>query len=97
MRQLMIKDGTADGSYPLDSDLHNMTDDGCPLTPDPMRWSDWDYRDSAEECPTDPAWVPLRGAARLNFRRSRSSHWNRLRAALQLRARWSAVCARLTR
>ena len=97
MRQLMIQDGTIDGGYPLDSDLHSMADDGCPLTPDPMRWSDRDYRDSAEESSPDPAWVPLMGAARLYVRRSRSSHWNRLRAALQLRARWSAVCAKLAR
>lgn len=49
MRQLMIRDRTADGGYPLDSDLHNMTDDGCPLVPDPARWADADWRDNLGE------------------------------------------------
>jgi hypothetical protein len=49
MRQLMIQDRKADGGYPLDSDLHNMTDDGCPLYPDPSRWVDADGRDNLGE------------------------------------------------
>jgi hypothetical protein len=39
----------ADGGYPLDSDLHNMTDDGCPLTTDPARWTDDNRRDNFGE------------------------------------------------
>ena len=35
MRRFMTRDPTADGGYPLDSDLDQMTDDGCPLVPDP--------------------------------------------------------------
>ena len=31
MRHLLIHDRIIDGGYPLDSDLHNMADDGCPL------------------------------------------------------------------
>ena len=48
----MIQDRTADGGYPLDSDLHNMTDDGCPLFPDPARWADTDWRDNLGELDT---------------------------------------------
>jgi len=44
--QLTMQDRTADGGFPLDSDLHNMTDDGCPLFPDPARWADPDWRDN---------------------------------------------------
>jgi len=48
----MIQDRTADGGYPIDSDLHNMTDDGCPLFPDPARWDDADWRDNLGELDT---------------------------------------------
>jgi hypothetical protein len=61
MRQLMIHDRTADGGYPLDSDLHNMTDDGCPLYPDPARWADADWRDNLGELDTFSG--PLEGPA----------------------------------
>lgn len=37
-----------DGGFAADSDLHQMTDDGCPLSPDPTRWVDADWRDSPE-------------------------------------------------
>jgi hypothetical protein len=52
MRHLMIHDERADGGYPFDSDLHNMTDDGCPLIPDPTRWTDPDWRDTLGEMDT---------------------------------------------
>jgi hypothetical protein len=52
MQRLIIQDWTADGGYPLDSDLHNMTDDGCPLFPDPARWADADSRDNLGELDT---------------------------------------------
>jgi hypothetical protein len=39
----------ADGGYPADSDLHQMTDDGCPLGPDPARWADPEWRDDPAE------------------------------------------------
>jgi hypothetical protein len=48
----MIQHRTADGGYPIDSDLHNMTDDGCPLIPDPARWADADWRDNLGELDT---------------------------------------------
>lgn len=35
----------ADGGFAADSELHQMTDDGCPLSPDPTRWADADWRD----------------------------------------------------
>ena len=52
MRQLITHDRTADGGYPLDSELHQMTDDGCPLIPDPARWADADWRDNLGESDT---------------------------------------------
>lgn len=39
----------ADGGYPVDSDLHQMSDDGCPLGPDPARWADIEWRDDPAE------------------------------------------------
>jgi len=35
--------------YPRDSDLAQMTDDGCPHTPDPARWADAEWRDAFED------------------------------------------------
>jgi hypothetical protein len=52
MQYFMIHDETADGGYPFDSDLHNMTDDGCPLIPDPSRWTDPDWKDNLGEMDT---------------------------------------------
>src|SRR4051794_29847808 len=40
---------TADGGYPVDSDLHQMSDDGGPVGPDPARWADPDWRDNLGE------------------------------------------------
>jgi len=45
MTRLLTQNPPADGGYPLDSDLHQMTDDGGPLVPDPARWADPDWRD----------------------------------------------------
>ena len=39
----------ADGGYPADNDLHQMSDDGGPVGPDPARWYDPEWRDDAEE------------------------------------------------
>jgi hypothetical protein len=36
------------GGYPIDSDLHQMTDDGCPLVPDPARWVDPVWQDECD-------------------------------------------------
>jgi hypothetical protein len=36
------------GGYPIDSDLHQMTDDGCPLVPDPARWADPVWQDECD-------------------------------------------------
>ena len=52
MRLLLIHDRAADGGYPVDSDLHQMTDDGCPLVPDPARWADAAWRDQPGELGT---------------------------------------------
>src|SRR5438477_688737 len=49
MPRLMTPDPPADGGYPFDSDLHQMTDDGGPLAPDPARWADPDWRDNLGE------------------------------------------------
>jgi hypothetical protein len=76
MRRLIIHDRTADGGYPLDSDLHQMSDDGCPLVPDPARWADVEWRDNLGVWDTfDGPAVPV-GIARLpslttGIRRSR--------------------------
>src|SRR6476620_5888609 len=68
--RLMTRDPPADGGYPLDSDLHQMTDDGGPPAPDPARWADPDWRDAVadgarpEPMPTSDAsadwdWTPI--------------------------------------
>jgi len=44
--------GEPDGGYPADSDLHQMSDDGCPNSPDPARWADPDWRDNLGEWDT---------------------------------------------
>jgi hypothetical protein len=49
MRRIIIQEEILDSGYPLDSDLHNMTDDGCPLYPDPAWWVDTDWRDNLGE------------------------------------------------
>lgn len=43
---------TTDGGYPIDSDLHQMTDDGGPLSPDPARWADPLWSDDPNACDT---------------------------------------------
>jgi hypothetical protein len=52
MELFMTNHAKADGGYPLDSDLDQMTDDGCPLVPDPARWSDAAWRDNLGELDT---------------------------------------------
>jgi hypothetical protein len=52
MQHVLIQDPMADYGYPIDSDLHNMTDDGCPLFPDPARWADADSRGNLGELDT---------------------------------------------
>lgn len=39
----------ADGGYPTDRELHQMSDDGGPVGPDPARWSDPAWRDDADD------------------------------------------------
>jgi len=46
MRNFTTRDPPADGGYPIDSDLHQMSDDGGPVGPDPARWADPDWRDN---------------------------------------------------
>jgi hypothetical protein len=41
-----------DGGYPIDSDFQQLTDDGCPLTPDPSLWGAEDWRDNFGEWDT---------------------------------------------
>ena len=52
-----------DGGYPADSDLHQMSDDGGPVGPDPARWSDPTWRDDADDGDMDvgPAVFPEPG------------------------------------
>lgn len=58
-----------------------MDDDGCPLTPDPARWSDEDY------CDTD---VCAEGVATRRY----STHWQGIKDRLALKARWKRACQR---
>jgi hypothetical protein len=44
----MAATAPADGGFPLDSDLHQMSDDGGPVGPDPARWTDPIWRDNPE-------------------------------------------------
>lgn len=48
MRRLMIQEEFLDGGS-LDSDLHNMSDDGCSHEPDPAWWVHTDWRDNLGE------------------------------------------------
>jgi hypothetical protein len=45
MRRPITTNPPADGGYPVDSDLHQMSDDGGPVGPDPARWADADWGD----------------------------------------------------
>src|SRR5687768_5664928 len=42
----------ANGRGPVESDLNQMTDDGCPLVSDPAPWTDPDWRDNLGEWDT---------------------------------------------
>jgi hypothetical protein len=50
MRHFTSRDPPGDGGYPSDSDLHQMSDDGGPVGPDPARWADPVWRDNPGEC-----------------------------------------------
>jgi hypothetical protein len=96
MRHLMTPDPTLDGGHLVDSDLHQMTDDGCPLTT--AQSADQDGRDNLGELDTFegasadfPAALPPVPAGPAN------SRWERLRAGIELRGRWRAFCERLVR
>ena len=71
MRHFMIHDETDDRGYPFDSDLHNMTDDGGPLIPDPSRWTGPGWRDNLGEMDTfDASPVEPEGRVEPESRRS---------------------------
>ena len=40
MEHYITRGPPADGGYPVDRDLHQMSDDGGPVGPNPARWSD---------------------------------------------------------
>jgi hypothetical protein len=50
MRLLIPRDPPRDSGYPLDGDLQQMTDDGCPIVPDSSADPDW--RDNLGEYDT---------------------------------------------
>jgi hypothetical protein len=81
----------ADGGYAHDSDLHQMSDDGCPLGPNPARWADPAWRDApaadppAREGASEPAAGPT------------YSRWQRLQNAILVTERWRLACARIVR
>jgi hypothetical protein len=47
MLESITRGPPADGGYPVDQDLSQMSDDGCPLAPDPARWADAEWRSEA--------------------------------------------------
>jgi hypothetical protein len=96
MRRLMTPDQSADGGNPIDSDLHQMTDDGGPQTPDPA-WANADWGDVLGEDTFDdgPANVPAPLPLDLLFPPPANSQWQRLRGEIEVRARWRAACERL--
>ena len=62
MPRLMNSNPPADGGYPLDSDLHQMTDDGGPPAPDPARWADPEWRDEPAARDSLADWTPIAAA-----------------------------------
>lgn len=52
MRRFIAPGPPIDDGYPLDSDLDQMADDGCPLVPEPVRWAEADWRDNLGEYDT---------------------------------------------
>lgn len=92
----MSHDPTPDGGHPVDSDLHQMTDDGCPLAP--ARPADQDWRDNLGELDTfDGAPSNFPAALPPVPPRLANTRWERLRAEIELRGRWRAFCERLVR
>lgn len=61
MRSFTTRGPPADGGYPLDSDLHQMSNDGGPVGPDPARWADPDWRDNLGE------WDTFEDEVRMGF------------------------------
>ena len=101
MIEVINKGPPADGGYPADSDLHQMSDDGCPLSPDPARWADPEWRDDPAEGETPgEGWRDNLGvwdtfgdapppAARAD------TPWQMRQDKLELMERWRAACARM--
>jgi hypothetical protein len=90
---------SADGGYPIDGDLHQMTDDGCPLNPDPARWVDPADKDKirarlqAALNPdparwVDPDWRDSPGGPDAPAPAPMNSRWQRLREQAAVRERW---------
>ena len=52
MRRLTTRDPPADSGSPLESDLQQMADDGCPLGMDPALLANAHWRDNLGECDT---------------------------------------------
>jgi len=90
-------DSRLDDKHPFDCDLSQMTDDGCPLTPDPTRWSDVEYRDNTVESPAETDGALLIATSGIGTNQQPSSHCDRLIARNLGRARWRAVCEQLSR
>jgi hypothetical protein len=67
MRHFITRGPPADGGEPIGTDLHRMTDDGCPHSPIPARWDGPDWRDNLGEWDTfddeDQLAFPATGGA----------------------------------
>lgn len=93
--ELPREEPTAGGGYPIDSDLHQMTDDGCPLTPNPARWSDPEWRDEPDASDETSGSVLQTESCAPAPVAAGSVRWQCLVSGLETRARWSACCARV--
>lgn len=83
---LMTLESNTDGGYPADSDLHRMTDDGAPLSPDPIRWADPRWGDNAVDSSVHPVQDLVS-----------SVRWERLMSTQETRRRWRTACEQLIR
>ena len=95
--EVTCEEPTADGGYPVDGDLHQMTDYGCPLTPNPARWIDPEWRDEPDASDDPAVPVPQAVSTEAVPVLGGSTRWWHLVSELETRARWSACCARVHR
>lgn len=92
MRHPTTQPPPADGGYPADRDLQQMTDDGG--LPAPGRAGETGGRDNLGELDTFAAEVQMGFPARVPPAPA-ESHWERLQRGIEVTERWRAACRRL--